>query len=116
MMPHAAPVSHAFWVSASSQIPGDFREDQSGVNRYFIPAPLPSRERALMKEITITSTKEGIRIRFRSLLWYWRSEEHTSELQSRGHLVCRLLLEKKKDTRASNQIWKTTRTCAFRRE
>src|SRR5690625_6088748 len=27
-----------------------------------------------------------------------RSEEHTSELQSRGHLVCRLLLEKKKET------------------
>src|SRR5690625_6267594 len=26
-----------------------------------------------------------------------RSEEHTSELQSRGHLVCRLLREKKKD-------------------
>src|SRR5690625_6703632 len=28
-----------------------------------------------------------------------RSEEHTSELQSRGHLVCRLLLEKKDDGR-----------------
>src|SRR5690625_6507134 len=28
-----------------------------------------------------------------------RSEEHTSELQSRGHLVCRLLLEKKKNKR-----------------
>src|SRR5690625_6430322 len=27
-----------------------------------------------------------------------RSEEHTSELQSRGHLVCRLLLENKKST------------------
>src|SRR2546422_7690241 len=27
---------------------------------------------------------------------WWRSEEHTSELQSRLHLVCRLLLEKKK--------------------
>src|SRR5439155_6536180 len=27
--------------------------------------------------------------------WEIRSEEHTSELQSRGHLVCRLLLEKK---------------------
>src|SRR5690625_5721536 len=26
----------------------------------------------------------------------WRSEEHTSELQSRGHLVCRLLHEKNK--------------------
>src|SRR2546429_2554062 len=30
-----------------------------------------------------------------------RSEEHTSELQSRLHLVCRLLLEKKKTTTAS---------------
>src|SRR2546422_1687561 len=30
-----------------------------------------------------------------------RSEEHTSELQSRLHLVCRLLLEKKKTTRAA---------------
>src|SRR5690625_6328952 len=30
------------------------------------------------------------------LLPGFRSEEHTSELQSRGHLVCRLLLEKKK--------------------
>src|SRR5690625_6619270 len=29
---------------------------------------------------------------------YTRSEEHTSELQSRGHLVCRLLPEKKKHT------------------
>src|SRR5690625_5973285 len=35
-----------------------------------------------------TASKSGI---LRS-----RSEEHTSELQSRGHLVCRLLLEKKK--------------------
>src|SRR5690625_7689170 len=32
-----------------------------------------------------------------------RSEEHTSELQSRGHLVCRLLLEKKNKT--SNSKW-----------
>src|SRR5690625_6535437 len=31
-----------------------------------------------------------------SVLARHRSEEHTSELQSRGHLVCRLLLEKKK--------------------
>src|SRR3712207_7233209 len=28
----------------------------------------------------------------------WRSEEHTSELQSRQYLVCRLLLEKKKNS------------------
>src|SRR5437870_11141264 len=31
-----------------------------------------------------------------------RSEEHTSELQSRGHLVCRLLLEKKKKKKKKN--------------
>src|SRR2546422_6001515 len=31
-----------------------------------------------------------------------RSEEHTSELQSRLHLVCRLLLEKKKTNKCSN--------------
>src|SRR2546422_5530922 len=32
-----------------------------------------------------------------------RSEEHTSELQSRLHLVCRLLLEKKKHDKASRR-------------
>src|SRR5947209_11189965 len=31
-----------------------------------------------------------------AIAWYRRSEEHTSELQSRQYLVCRLLLEKKK--------------------
>src|SRR2546430_12469954 len=30
--------------------------------------------------------------------WRWRSEEHTSELQSQSNLVCRLLLEKKKNS------------------
>src|SRR5690625_5305823 len=33
-----------------------------------------------------------------------RSEEHTSELQSRGHLVCRLLLEKKKKIKKRHQV------------
>src|SRR3989442_9821754 len=33
-----------------------------------------------------------------------RSEEHTSELQSRPHLVCRLLLEKKKKTNLVRQL------------
>src|SRR5687768_18051858 len=47
--------------------------------------------------------------------WHWsrasfdardpnRSEEHTSELQSRLHLVCRLLLEKKKQTLAAQFV------------
>src|SRR5437870_10238271 len=34
-----------------------------------------------------------------------RSEEHTSELQSRGHLVCRLLLEKKKYRRSRRFVF-----------
>src|SRR2546422_7887716 len=43
--------------------------------------------------------------------WCVRSEEHTSELQSRLHLVCRLLLEKKKQTtsRPCNTPIQTTR-------
>src|SRR2546422_1747805 len=43
--------------------------------------------------ISIFST----RFRARCIGTVVRSEEHTSELQSRLHLVCRLLLEKKKD-------------------
>src|SRR5438270_9703115 len=35
-----------------------------------------------------------------------RSEEHTSELQSQSNLVCRLLLEKKKNRHASLGYWK----------
>src|SRR2546422_5163568 len=37
-----------------------------------------------------------------------RSEEHTSELQSRLHLVCRLLLEKKKKKKQKNTKYTTT--------
>src|SRR5437660_9510977 len=51
-----------------------------------------------------------------------RSEEHTSELQSRGHLVCRLLLEKKKkkkeiealQTRLTRPWWR--RSCPTARQ
>src|SRR6266508_5365853 len=42
--------------------------------------------------------RASVRSRSSKLCRWRRSEEHTSELQSRGHLVCRLLLEKKKKT------------------
>src|SRR6266496_6728942 len=49
-----------------------------------------------------------------TIFWIWRSEEHTSELQSRRDLVCRLLLEKKKNkihkTSTSNQTTATDET------
>src|SRR5690554_1493490 len=44
----------------------------------------PGRKRSLLRKITRYPRKKA-----------HRSEEHTSELQSRPHLVCRLLLEKK---------------------
>src|SRR5262245_64106421 len=37
----------------------------------------------------------------------YRSEEHTSELQSLRHLVCRLLLEKKKKNKERRRVMKT---------
>src|SRR5437870_9852330 len=52
---------------------------------------LLARAAARQKEMTI---RLALGAKRRRLLR--RSEEHTSELQSRGHLVCRLLLEKKK--------------------
>src|SRR3712207_7166407 len=45
----------------------------------------------------------GVEVMFYSLLPV-RSEEHTSELQSRQYLVCRLLLEKKKKKRSASLL------------
>src|SRR3989442_4403289 len=41
-----------------------------------------------------------------------RSEEHTSELQSRPHLVCRLLLEKKKNFNNLGLVLDLQRSCS----
>src|SRR2546427_165256 len=48
-------------------------------------------------------------VRITTRLWWsspiaWRSEEHTSELQSQSNLVCRLLLEKKKKKGSSRRV------------
>src|SRR5690625_5771810 len=49
----------------------------------------------------ITSPRNTTRVIVRITNYLGRSEEHTSELQSRGQLVCRLLLEKTKPTTTS---------------
>src|SRR2546422_5730640 len=49
-------------------------------------------EKNLSDEIVLLRGLDGVS----HMEWHKRSEEHTSELQSRLHLVCRLLLEKKK--------------------
>src|SRR3989442_5531868 len=47
--------------------------------------------------VALYAVEEGDKVRYEtSAGQLTRSEEHTSELQSRPHLVCRLLLEKKK--------------------
>src|SRR5712664_847712 len=51
--------------------------------------------------------------RFRRALDILRSEEHTSELQSRSDLVCRLLLEKKKERTGMRE--RTGEECGMRR-
>src|SRR5690625_1233306 len=52
--------------------------------------------RQVINDAMDISAGAGISLGPRNLFAHNRSEEHTSELQSRGHLVCRLLLEKKK--------------------
>src|SRR3712207_9591431 len=52
--------------------------------------PLPGRTRLLAQSLHVGRVRCRVRRR------HARSEEHTSELQSRQYLVCRLLLEKKK--------------------
>src|SRR3989449_4713149 len=59
----------------------------------------PSKIRLMRKSRMMRSTGTGFSPRARSE----RSEEHTSELQSRLHLVCRLLLEKKKKKKKNIQ-------------
>src|SRR2546429_1850232 len=56
----------------------------------------------LSKKITVDVRGEILELK--NTINTMRSEEHTSELQSRLHLVCRLLLEKKKKNQYTTEI------------
>src|SRR6266436_6888277 len=63
------------------------------------PVECVAGERVIIKVAVLRIERDAVRRDLRRtfpLLIDQRSEEHTSELQSRLHLVCRLLLEKKK--------------------
>src|SRR5439155_21766700 len=83
----------------SSRGPGAGRESISWAG-----SRRPSRDghRALENRVTYAKAFFDLQLQFAhkvTRLSGLRSEEHTSELQSRGHLVCRLLLEKKKKSK-----------------
>src|SRR2546429_3533855 len=63
--------------------------------RYVSRFPFPDRAKTPATVLRSKTTLSTVR------LSRTRSEEHTSELQSRLHLVCRLLLEKKKTTKCA---------------
>src|SRR2546422_6257229 len=72
-----------------------------------------NRRRTVLALIRICSRRSSraifrvvLRVHFRPFIGSpaVRSEEHTSELQSRLHLVCRLLLEKKKKTNTQKML------------
>src|SRR3712207_6854843 len=67
--------------------------------------PLPSHKPPFLRlspSARSAVIRNGIWRSFGSGVWRGRSEEHTSELQSRQYLVCRLLLEKKKQHNTSD--------------
>src|SRR5215813_15621116 len=68
-----------------------------------LPVPLPNSFVVKNGSNTFSSNAAGMPVPV-------RSEEHTSELQSRPHLVCRLLLEKKKKKKKRNKQQKKKKT------
>src|SRR5947209_12346958 len=80
-----------------------FRSRRSGCS-----SASTARWRSVVTERTMSAVSEASRPMAYPLLW--RSEEHTSELQSRQYLVCRLLLEKKKYTQIEKAHIPTTST------
>src|SRR3989449_8935342 len=80
----------------------DQREAVRANYMYYPQSDQRAKDRLIVgqEEWSRVAEKSGQLVANRSMvtdLIYTRSEEHTSELQSRLHLVCRLLLEKKKD-------------------
>src|SRR5690625_5811522 len=82
---------------------GFFRDDKSagkhleaGAKKVIISAPGKGDVQTIVLGVNDDKINKENNIYSNASCTTNRSEEHTSELQSRGHLVCRLLLEKKK--------------------
>src|SRR5690625_6631987 len=95
---HLVDKSYAWFITDDKKLIGILKteltdKDMALLSTFLQPYntqfPLPTVEEEKWKQI-VEKTDESTDISCQA-----RSEEHTSELQSRGHLVCRLLLEKK---------------------
>src|SRR5207253_7504315 len=87
------------WVKAFNAGDADTMAAQYEEHAVLLPPGAPAAHgqaaiHAFFAKMVQAAAKDGLAFSLRTKPA--RSEEHTSELQSRGHLVCRLLLEKKK--------------------
>src|SRR2546425_6199604 len=81
------------------------------LNKIDLPGAEPDKRAHEIHDLIGTKPDEILRISAKE-----RSEEHTSELQSLAYLVCRLLLEKKKNkTPRYSRAGRRTRSCRGRR-
>src|SRR5690606_41032890 len=100
----ACTVDHRALHSFPTRRSSDLKIEQTGADPYTFQiqstGKIDGQERIVTKSFTVNYRKGGSS--FLDLpdgVAGIRSEEHTSELQSRENLVCRLLLEKKKEQR-----------------
>src|SRR5207253_10530930 len=102
---HDSPTTVFYTLSLHDALPISCIETLSAfvqLASVFVSATVPRRNRhggggrSMARSRKLAAGSYATRLRQS----HWRrSEEHTSELQSRGHLVCRLLLEKKKTSK-----------------
>src|SRR2546422_8058302 len=79
-----------------------FRVDRANFGRHFFIHLGASLDLALLQLVAAVGVQDLVHAAAGQPFVFARSEEHTSELQSRLHLVCRLLLEKKKKNNKSH--------------
>src|SRR3712207_8673754 len=95
------PRSTLFPYTTLFRSPRDWRADEIELVQEISSRVFPRIERARAEQ-ALRESEEKYRTLFDSIdegfCIFERSEEHTSELQSRQYLVCRLLLEKKNNT------------------
>src|SRR2546426_6798693 len=89
--------------------PGNVRELENAVERAVVLSTQENMDADLLPEnIRSKEIVRGLRLQ---LSEFMRSEEHTSELQSPCNLVCRLLLEKKKNISSKHAANERSQMC-----